>query len=81
MAVLPTMMPSALNTDRCHCSRRLRKADRKLVGKVATGLFNEYEGGNVPGNRNFGAAERTRTSDFFLRREALYPLSYSRVVD
>jgi hypothetical protein len=27
----------------------------------------------------YGAAERTRTSDFFLRREALYPLSYSRV--
>ena len=25
-----------------------------------------------------GAAEGTRTPDFFLRREALYPLSYSR---
>lgn len=25
-----------------------------------------------------GAAERIRTSDFFLRREALYPLSYGR---
>ena len=26
-----------------------------------------------------GVAERIRTSDFFLRREALYPLSYSNV--
>src|SRR5437660_11503392 len=27
-----------------------------------------------------GVAERIRTSDFFLRREALYPLSYSNVI-
>jgi hypothetical protein len=27
-----------------------------------------------------GVAERIRTSDFFLRREALYPLSYSNVL-
>jgi hypothetical protein len=26
-----------------------------------------------------GVAERIRTSDFFLRREALYPLSYSNL--
>ena len=29
-------------------------------------------------NLKCGPAERTRTSDFFLRREALYPLSYGR---
>jgi hypothetical protein len=27
-----------------------------------------------------GVAERIRTSDFFLRREALYPLSYSNLL-
>ncbi len=29
---------------------------------------------------SFGAAEGTRTPDFLLRRETLYPLSYSRAV-
>ena len=36
IAVLPTVIPKALSVARCHCSRKLRKAELKLDGNDAT---------------------------------------------